>query len=85
MVLLIYKKTKLDTLQAINNFTINVYKNRQILDNDIKKLRKEVRNQYIEMSDLFKELKDASDQADYNKNYLNIYESFSRSSPSTKT
>ena len=64
------QKTKLDTLQAINNFTINVYKNRQILDNDIKKLRKEVRNQYIEMNDLFKELKDASDQADYNKNYL---------------
>ena len=64
------QRSNLDTLQEINNFTINVYKNRQMLDNDIKKLRKELRNDYIEMNSLFKELKDTSEQEDYKKNYL---------------
>ena len=41
-----------------------------MLDNDIKELRKEVRNQYVEMNGLFKELKDTSDKADYQHNYL---------------
>jgi len=64
------EQTKMDTLQAINNFNINVYKNRNILENDIKKLRKEVRSQYIEMNDLFNQLKDTSDQVDYTNNSL---------------
>ena len=64
------KKTKNDTLKAINNFTINVYKNRQILENDIRRLKKEVRNQYLEMNDLFQKLKDSSSDADYTKNAL---------------
>ena len=64
------QKSNIDALQQINNFSINVYKNRQMLDNDIKNLRKELRNDYIEMNTLFKELKDTSAQADFNKNYL---------------
>ena len=64
------QKSKIDTLREINDFTINVYKNRLMLDNDIKELRKEVRNQYVEMNGLFKELKDTSDKADYQNNYL---------------
>ena len=64
------QKSNIDALQQINNFSINVYKNRQMLENDIKNLRKELRNDYIEMNTLFKELKDTSAQADFNKNYL---------------
>ena len=64
------QKSNIDALQQINNFSINVYKNRQMLDNDIKNLRKELRNDYIEMNTLFKELKDTSAQADFNKDYL---------------
>ena len=64
------QKSNIEALQQINNFTINVNKNRQMLDNDIKNLRKELRNDYIEMNSIFKELKQTSDQADYNKNYL---------------
>ena len=63
-------QTKLDTLQAINNFTINVYKNRHILENDISKLKREVRDQYLEMNELFNKLKDTSDQAEFSKNSL---------------
>ena len=64
------KQTKIDTLQAINNFTINVYKNRQLLENDIRKLKKDVRSQYIEMNDLFQKLKDTSDEVDYTNKAL---------------
>ena len=64
------QKSNIEALEQINNFTINVNKNRQMLDNDIKNLRKELRNDYIEMNSIFKELKHTSDQADYNKNYL---------------
>ena len=64
------KQTKIDTLQAINNFTINVYKNRQLLENDIRKLKKDVRSQYIEMNDLFQKLKDTSDEVDYTNKTL---------------
>ena len=64
------KQTKIDTLQAINNFTINVYKNRQLLENDIRKLKRDVRSQYIEMNDLFQKLKDTSDEVDYTNKAL---------------
>ena len=64
------QKSNIEALEQINNFTINVNKNRQMLDNDIKNLRKELRNDYLEMNSIFKELKNISDQADYNKNYL---------------
>ena len=64
------QKSNIEALEQINNFTINVNKNRQMLDNDIKNLRKELRNDYLEMNSIFKELKNTSDQADYNKNYL---------------
>ena len=63
-------QTKIDTLNAINNFTINVHKNRHILENDLKKLKKEVRNQYLEMNDLFQQLKDTEAEEDFVKNSL---------------
>ena len=63
-------QTKMDTLNAINNFTINVHKNRHILENDLKKLKKEVRNQYLEMNDLFQQLKDTEAEEDFVKNSL---------------
>ena len=63
-------QTKIDTLNAINNFNINVHKNRHILENDLRKLKKEVRNQYLEMNDLFHQLKDTEAEEDFVKNSL---------------
>ena len=63
-------QTKKDTLNIMNDFAINIHKNRYILDNDIKNLKKEVRNQYMEMNDIFKELKGNLAEADFNKNSL---------------
>ena len=64
------KKTKLDTMNEVNNFTINIHKNRQIIEDDIRKLRKEVRGQYIEMNDLFQKLKDSTAEQEYANNSL---------------
>ena len=63
-------KTKLDTMKAVNDFTINIYKNRQIIEDDIRKLKKEVRGQYMEMNDLFQKLKNSSAEQEYTNNNL---------------
>ena len=63
-------KTKLDTMKAVNDFTINIHKNRQIIEDDIRKLKKEVRGQYMEMNDLFQKLKNSSAEQEYTNNNL---------------
>ena len=63
-------KTKLDTMKAVNDFTINIYKNRQIIEDDIRKLKKEVRGQYMEINDLFQKLKNSSAEQEYTNNNL---------------
>ena len=63
-------KTKLDTMKAVNDFTINIHKNRQIIEDDIRKLKKEVRGQYMEMNDLFQKLKNSLAEQEYTNNNL---------------
>ena len=63
-------KTKLDTMKAVNDFTINIHKNRQIIEDDIRKIKKEVRGQYMEMNDLFQKLKNSSAEQEYTNNNL---------------
>jgi hypothetical protein len=52
------KNIKQDTLNYINNFNVNVdNRKNNDLDNEIFQLKNEVRNQYMEMNDLFDQLK----------------------------
>ena len=60
------RKIKQDTINNINNFDLNINKKNDEIDKEIKELRKDIRNQYIEMSDLFNQLK-------YNINVANQY------------
>ena len=52
------RKIRQETINNINNFNININQNKEKnIDKEIFQLKSEVRNQYLEMSDLFKQLK----------------------------
>ena len=65
------RKIRQETVRDINNFNINVNMQNNDEDNEnidvqIKKLRDDVRNQYLEMNDLFHQLKlDVDDAQQY--------------------
>ena len=65
------KKLREETLNDINNFTVNVAKRNENLDKEISQLRNEVRSQYLEMNDLFKQLKFNVEEAEQYKDGIN--------------
>lgn len=65
------KKIRQETIDDINNFTIKVEKRNENLDKEISQLRNEVRSQYLEMNDLFKQLKFNVNEAEQYKNGIN--------------
>ena len=62
------KKIKQETVNNINTFNVDIKKKNDDIDKEIYKLRKEVRDQYIEMNDLFKQLKYDINDAEQYKN-----------------
>ena len=65
------KKIRQETIDDINKFAINVEKRNENLDKEISQLRNEVRSQYLEMNDLFKQLKFNVNEAEQYKNGIN--------------
>ena len=64
------RKLKQETVDDINNFNVNVENGneKENIDKEINLLKNEVRNQYLEMNDLFKELKIGISEAEQYKN-----------------